>query len=515
MAWPRGATQRPSPTATESYFIARRLFIVGIALVYAIAFGSLLPQILGLVGEHGIVPIADRLPALRDQIGERAFVHVPTLLWFDASDFVLRVSVGVGFAASLLLALGIAPPLLLLLLFVIYGSLVAAGGPFLSFQWDALLLEAGFLAIFVAPLQPWYRASREAPPSRLVLFLLRLLLFKLMFSSGVVKLASADPAWRDLTALTFHYETQPLPSWISWHAHQAPDAFHRASAVVMFAIEIAVPFFAFGPRRLRRLAAGFLAALQVLIAATGNYGFFNLLALVLCLPLLDDGVWPRIWRARFRLGRWHRRRGARPWPAWTLVLIAVLLVPLDLSQTLAALRRSPPLPVWFQMFERTAREWHLSSSYGLFAVMTTTRPEIVIEGSADGVAWRPYRFAYKVQELDRRPPIVVGHMPRLDWQMWFAALRGERQRPWFTAFCRALLEGRPQVTRLLHENPFPETPPTLIRARLFLYEFTTPEERKQTGHWWNRRELGDVVPPSALPPAAGVGSAPDQLPNRR
>jgi predicted DCC family thiol-disulfide oxidoreductase YuxK len=287
------------------FFLTRWLFLRALGVVYLVAFVSLGTQINGLIGHNGILPADQFMSAVKQQcdardIGLERFHLLPTLCWFDASDGFLDFQCAAGTVLALLLIAGIAPVPCLVLLWLLYLSLATIGRDFLGFQWDNLLLEAGFLAIFFAPLQLLPRPSRGTPPSRAVLWLLWLLLFKLMFSSGCVKLLSGDPNWRNLTALTFHYYTQPLPTWIGWYANQLPLWFQKLSCAAMFGIELGAPWLIFAPRRLRFLGGAAIAALQILILLTGNYTFFNLLTLALCLLLLDDFLLERIMPSKLR-----------------------------------------------------------------------------------------------------------------------------------------------------------------------------------------------------------------------
>ena len=271
-----------------NYFWARRWFLRSLGLIFLIAFISLWVQIDGLVGAGGITPVAEFLPAARAQIGARAFSLLPTLCWFNSSDAFLHFLCGGGVVLSLLLIFGIAPALSLVALVISYLSLTIAGQTFLSFQWDILLIETGFLAIFLAPWRLWWTKANEPPASRAALFLLKLLLFKLMFMSGVVKLTSGDDSWFDLTALDYHYWSQPLPNVVAWWADQHPLLFKKFSVALCVVIEVIVPFFIWAPRRLRLLSCASLIFLQLMIGATGNYNFFNLLTIALCLLLIDD-----------------------------------------------------------------------------------------------------------------------------------------------------------------------------------------------------------------------------------
>src|SRR5262245_43112759 len=287
-ATPENATPDSKPRLAVSYARTRHIFLRFLAAIYFFAFWSLGSQIIGLAGEHGIAPAGRFLDAVAARYGTERFWLVPTLCWLDHSDGFLRLLCIAGAVVSVLLFLEIAPALMLFVLWALYLSLTWACGEFLMFQWDTLLLETGFLAIFLAPLSLIPRRGRDSAPSRIALYLLWWLLFRLMLESGLVKLASGDATWRDFSALTFHYETQPLPTWIGWYAHQSPKWFQQSSVIIMYAIELIAPWLILFGRRGRRISFWALLALQILIALTGNYGFFNLLAIALCTLLLDD-----------------------------------------------------------------------------------------------------------------------------------------------------------------------------------------------------------------------------------
>lgn len=491
-----------------SHFLVRWLFLRGLGLVYFFAFVSLWTQVTGLIGHDGILPADRFMAAVEQQCNERGvgierFHLLPTLCWFGASDSSLRLQCAAGTALSILVIAGIAPVPCLGLLWLLYLSLVTVGRDFLSFQWDCLLLETGLLAVFFAPLQVLPRPSREAPPSRLFLWMLRLLLFKLMFSSGCVKLLSGDPNWRNLTALTFHYQTQPLPPWTAWYANLLPLWFQKMSCAGTLAIELGAPFLIFTPRRIRFIGAALLAFLQALILATGNYTFFNWLTLALCVLLLDDFFLAKI--VPRKLAAAYVRDTPRPiswasllWPFLPRASVAAVIL-MASSFTLAiTLGWRSPLLAPFAWVEGELRPFLSVNNYGLFAVMTTERNEIVVEGSNDGTNWRPYEFKYKPGDVDRRPAFVAPFQPRLDWQMWFAALGSYEQNPWFENYCARLLQGSPPVLGLLAKNPFPGQPPRFIRAEFYNYRFTTPAERRATGAWWHREFIGEYMPVVSL-----------------
>jgi hypothetical protein len=473
--------------------------------VYLIAFWSLGVQVTGLLGARGILPAAELMDQARQGPGAslKRFWHLPTLLWLDASDTALHFLCWGGVLLAAAVMIGVMPGPLFCLLWLFYLSLTVAGQEFLGYQWDSLLLEAGLLAILLAPWSTWLRAARDEPWPFAV-WLVRWLVFRLMFLSGVVKLASGDATWWAWRALEHHYQTQPLPTWTSWYSHQLPADFHKLSVVFMFYVELVASFFIFAPRPLRLIGVVSLVLLQVLIAATGNYGFFNILSVVLCLALLDDRDW--CWLRSHRGLAWLGRSGMvsshRPETArWSLPrrmitgFIGSLLLLATGGIVIETLAPAAPIPGEAAVLQNALAPLRIANAYGLFAVMTTRRREIMVEGSDDAVTWRPYLFRYKPCELDRPPRFAPFHLPRLDWQMWFAALgRDCRSEPWFLRFEERLLKGSLEVVGLFRENPFPDRPPKYVRARLFLYEFT----RWGSGDWWRRTELGPYCPPLSL-----------------
>ncbi len=516
----------------------RWIFLRLLGIIYLIAFCSLWVQIAALLGSNGILPVNLTMGMAKQamtarHVGMDRYHLLPTFCWFNTDDNFLHVQCAAGTVLALLVIIGIAPAPCLFLLWLVYLSLTSVGGAFLAFQWDNLLLETGFLAIFFAPLQLLpRRPSRETPPSRLVLWLFRWLLFRLMFESGCVKLLSGDPAWRNLTALTVHFETQPLPTWLGWYGHQLPLWIQKSETIVLFGIELAVPLLIFMPRRPRQVACLAFVVLQLYILLTGNYGFFNLLALALSLTLLDDAALQSlapsrsIARCQAALRRsavfswWFRapteqrpppERNPGPgfrnaancrsrlcWPIQaTLPLMAIVLCA-SFVQIFGMFRVWLPGPQPVIAVYQWLLPFRSFNTYGLFAVMTTTRPEIIVEGSNDGSNWEAYEFKYKPGDLKRRPRFVAPHQPRLDWQMWFAALGDYRHNPWLVNFCIRLLQGSPEVTALLERNPFPRSPPRYIRAVVHEYHFTDPTILRTTGAWWRREWKGIYLPPISL-----------------
>ncbi len=470
---------------STSYWLTRRIFLSALGMVYLFAFLSLAVQIKGLVGEQGILPAAEFFNEVKNNMGSEAYLAAPTLFWLSAQNWALQGACWAGVFLSLLLIVGYLPGLGLFVLWLLYLSLFYAGQIFLGYQWDILLLETGFLAMFLAPFS-W-------SPSVTVVWLLRWLLFRLMVSSALVKWFSSDPAWRDLTALEYHYETQPLPTWIAFYLHQLPASFQKFSTAVMYFFEAIVPFGVFGPRRVRWVAGLILIAFQILILLSGNYGFFNYLTIALCIPLFDDDFWPAgRWRRIFRMpesGVAGRKGG---WPKWIMAPLAGLILFLSTGNLIQ--RWFPEKrPLWTGHVLAFFAPFHLVGNYGLFSVMTKTRREILIEGSMDGQAWLPYEFKYKPGDPRRRPGFVAPHQPRLDWQMWFTALGSFRRQYWFHGFLFRLFENSPAVVDLLKHAPFPNGP-KFLRARISDYSFTNFEQLRQSGDWWQLGEIQDFSP---------------------
>ncbi len=418
-----------------TYGAANALFLRLLGLCFLAAFVSLWVQVDGLVGARGILPVAEFLDWVRAQTGAGRYWILPTISWISPSDAALHLQCAAGAAASLLLIAGVLPAWSTLAAWVLYLSLSVAGQTFLAFQWDILLTEAGLLAVFLAsPRLRRVRSGLTAP--RLARFLLVALLFRLMLSSGVVKLASGDAAWRSLSALSVHYETQPLPPWTAWFMHQCPPWFQTASCAFLFFVELAVPFLYFAPRRLRHFACAATILLQVLIAATGNYAFFNLLTIALAVLLIDDTAFPERWRAAAAA-----TAASRGWPRGILVPAAAVLLAAAAVPFLASIGWRSAIPSPLIAVYRALAPLRSANGYGLFAVMTTERHEIVVEGSNDGTDWRPYEFRWKPGDPLRPPSFVAPHQPRLDWQMWFAALGSWEQNPWLERFLAASARG--------------------------------------------------------------------------
>ncbi|KAM4618940.1 lipase maturation factor 2a [Polymixia lowei] len=574
--------------------LPRRMFLWCMAVIYMCAFVSLYVQIPGLYGNDGLLPARRQLRYTGKPLWEQ-LLSSPTLLWLGprlgldthtAVELLCLLGATLSLAAALVEALR--DSLVFLCLWVIYLSLYQVGQVFLYFQWDSLLLETGFLCILIAPLTLLRGSRGVREHDRITFWLARWLLFRLMFASGVVKLTSRCPTWWGLTALTYHYETQCIPTPLAWFAQQLPVWWQKLSVVATFAIEIAVPFLFFSPLRRLRIASFYMQVfLQVLIMLSGNYNFFNLLTLVLCLSLLDDqhvhfwlgkaqttnnkdsklwswvcylvelAVWsliifgaiiyfelqldwkkksifcrtaftyhqfnqflksvtiPSIWigvlsltwemiTAMFRcacvLGFLRRLWATLQWTLFSAAAAAmftVSLVPFTYVEYDSNAKLWPGVHRAYEVVDR----YQLVNSYGLFRRMTGVggRPEVVIEGSNDRVTWTEIEFMYKPGNLSAPPSVVTPHQPRLDWQMWFAALGTHTQAPWFTSLLYRLLQGKRDVIELIQSDvsqyPFHQQPPAYLRAHRYKYWFTEPKaDGSYPQRWWRRVYVEEFYP---------------------
>ena len=457
-----------------SYSIALGCFPQLLGLVYLLAFLSLLIQVKGLYCSQGILPIREVVEGARQLPGQRGFFRFANIFRISTSDTFITGSAGAGVCLAIYLLAGLPPLPALILLWLIYLSFVSMGREFLSFQWDALLLETGFMTIFL-PL--------AATSSPVVCLAYQFFFFRFMFSAGTVKLTSRDPNWRNLRAMCFHYETQPIPNRIAWYVHQLPEGFQKLSTLGTFLFELIVPVLALGPAPFKLACFILLFFFQVLIILTGNYGFFNILTIILGVPLLDD---------RYLSGLGLSLPPVTGVSAFGLLaeVIFGIFILLNILQLVRLFLR----PLWLARFLAQCGRWQISNPYGLFAVMTTDRYEFIIEGSRDQQEWLPYEFRWKPGDPAGAPRQAAPHQPRLDWHMWFAALNPAYAEPWLARLIQRLLEGSPAVLRLLRKNPFKGTPPDYIRLVVYRYNFSDMATKRSTGRWWNRIEIGRSEP---------------------
>ena len=493
---------RRDSSGSPRYAFANWLFLRLLGVVYLFAFWSLAQQVQLLIGHDGILPASEYLSEARvwadaSGIGWDRYRLLPTVFWLGTSDRFLQIVPVAGAILALFQMAGVGSIVVLPAMWLLYLSLNVVGRDFLSFQWDALLLEAGVVAIALAPIRWWHRVDDRQDPPPAARWLVWWLLFRLMFGSGFVKLASGDPSWHNLTALAFHYETQPLPTPVGWFAAQLPRWVQQVSTALTLAIELVAPWLIVAGVRPRRIAALLFIGLQALIALTGNYAFFNLLSAALSVTLLDDNVFQRL------VSPVVSPRRLTLVEQGVAVVLALVLIPLSLivfTRQLGVVGEAR----FIQPLVEVVDPLRSVNTYGLFAVMTTTRPEIVVEGSMDGTNWRAYEFRYKPGSLERAPRWVAPFQPRVDWQMWFAALGRFESEAWFQPFLRRLLTGSKPVLRMFEYDPFQGRPPRFVRGSLYRYRFAPRGDKA----WWVRERIGDYSPPLTLKPDT-LGSATD------
>ena len=468
--------------------LTRRLFFIGFGLTALIAVGAYWWQLPGLAGVNGVAPIGLGMEGLRNAPG-LGFLEVPTLLWISSSDTMLHVLCAISLLSSLAMIFGFAPRLACLALWACWSSLVQIGHPFLAFQWDVLLIETAFCAALYAPPVFKRRGASEPEVSKAFRWVMIVLACKVTLESGIVKVISGDPSWRDLTALTYHWWSQPLPTWSSVLIAGLPLWLQKVMCALMFVFELVIPLMAFGPRVMRLTSAVGLMVLQVALFVAGNYSFYNVLTFVIAIPLLDDEFLARL---GFRQPSPRPSRPRGEGVRWVFAIVYLLI-----SIGMFARVDSPIF--------RTLRRVDTINAYGAFAHMTKNRAEIIIEGSNDGVTWLPYEFPWKPGDVKRRPTFIAPWQPRLDWQMWFAALGDCASNTWVLQLQNRLLHNTPQVLKLFETNPFPNAPPRFMRTRTFEYRFAPWSE---AGVWWTRTETGPYCPALMLGPGGELQRAP-------
>lgn len=477
----------------SDYTIAREVLQRGVAVLYFIAFLSTFNQFPALLGERGLIPANQVIKATSSRT-------TPSLFrWHGLhySDRLLRIVCGIGMVLSIAVIAGLVqlgpawtPIPVFLLMWWLYLSIVSIGHRFYGFGWESLLLEAGFIIGFLG-------TPQVAPPMLILLFL-RWTLFRVEFGAGMIKLRG-DASWRNLTAMNYHHQTQPMPNPVSRWAHQKPEWWHRAETVGSHTVQLIMPWLLFFPQPVASIAATLIIVSQLLLVVTGNYAWLNWVTILIAFSAISDaflhslvgGGWPATgWDHATRvLGGDVTAQS----PAWWTVLIALVFVfLLALSwQPLANLCSSR------QLMNASFNRWHLVNAYGAFGSMTTVRRELIIEGTLkqnpEEHDWYAYEFKGKPGDVYRRAPQVAPYHLRLDWMMWFLAL-GSWEQPWFARMLEQLLDGESAIRGLLHDDPFNGQAPEFIRVRLFEYRYATAAERRDTGQWWWREELGTLVP---------------------
>ncbi|WP_035355060.1 lipase maturation factor family protein [Edaphobacter aggregans] len=502
-----------SAYGSANHFIARWIFLRALGLIYFSAFFALLFQVRGLIGSQGILPAVDYLQAVHS-LGALRFWYAPTFLWFSSSDHSLMALCWAGLIASLVLVANICPRIMLLVCFVCFLSFVSAAQDFSGYQSDGMLLEAGFLSLFLAPSGIFPGLGIRQRPARAAMFLLLWEWFRIYFESGVVKLDSGDPTWRNLTAMYEYYQNGPLPTWIGWYLQHMPHWFHIATAAATLVMELVLAWMAFLSRPWKMACFFIVTAWQIGVIASANYTFLNYLVLALAVLLLDDAFLQRFLPRRLRISFNHDASYAscaeleepisaeegktqvesHLWGAVRTATFAVVLTWIFYATTLPLVQmfwHGVPLPI---KPVATLEPFRIANQYGLFAVMTPHRYEIEFQGSNDGVNWVAYPFRYKPQELKDRPRIYAPYQPRFDWNLWFASLGSWQQNLMVPRTEELLLENDRDVLGLFSGNPFPNAPPRLVRAVLWQYWFSTLEQKHTEGVWWQRQFLGAYAP---------------------
>jgi hypothetical protein len=476
---------------SNDYVLTRFVFLRFLGCIYAVAFLVATNQLVPLVGSRGLEPAVPFLENVKDRLGPtQAVVRLPTLFWWNASDAALRGASYVGLALSVAVALGFCNCIMLFGLWVLYLSIVQVGQVFWGYGWESLLLETGFLAIFLAtPIDPRPFAKSDTPP-KAVIWLLRWVVFRLMFGAGLIKLRG-DPCWRDLTCLATHYETQPLPNPVSWYLHQLPSWVQKASVLFNHYAELVAPFMLFGPRRVRLVGAASIVAFQLLLIVSGNLSWLNWLTIAIAIACFDDRALLRLWPPPFRgkIPRFLSHSISKPRKVTVYALCCVVGV-LSLNPVINLFSPS-------QRMNSSFDPLYLVNTYGAFGSIGRERYEIVLEGSsdddADSAHWIPYEFRCKPGNVAQRPCVVAPYQYRIDWQMWFAAMSDYREHPWIVHLVDKLLSGDPDIVGLLASNPFADRPPKWVRAELYRYRFTSLNDAGTD--WWTRQRVATYLPP--------------------
>jgi lipase maturation factor 1 len=458
----------------ESYTISSVLFARSLGFIYFFAFGAFLFQIKGLIGQNGILPVKNFLEAVKRRYPDKYGFILPSVFWLNASDKALMAVTLAGTFLSVLLVCGFIPWLMLLLLYILYLSIISVGQDFLSFGWEGFLLEVTAHAFLL---------SFTTVPNLMVWISINVLVCRFHFQSGIVKFQSQDVNWRNFTALFYHYHTTPLPVALTWLMHKLPMGLQKFSCAAMFVIELILPIGVFGSENIRFAVFAAFFFLQFSIWISGNYSYLNHLTVVLCIILISNKFYP---------GFIEAPSVETP----SLVLTAFLSLAGGVLLVLQLIRFwhhfVPSRLAYKILYPFTF--FHLANRYGIFAIMTTNRYEIIVEGSYDGETWLEYCFWYKPSEVTRRPRRISPYHPRIDWQAWFLPFSDYASERWFQNFLMHLLKGSPEVLKLIRINPFPDRPPKYIKAAIFDYEWSSLKEKQQTGAWWRRTYVGNYSP---------------------
>lgn len=482
-----GSIKRPT------YWLTRFVLLRLLGVVYAVGFLVAANQILPLIGSDGLLPVGLFVERARPIFGSSfsGFLRLPSLFWLIHSDTALLVAAWTGFALSCVVVAGFANALLLAILWALYMSFVHLGEDWYGYGWEIQLLETGFLAIFLCPLLDARPFPRREPPLP-VLWLFRWLIGRMMFGAGLIKLRG-DPAWRDFTALYYHFETQPLPNPLSRWFHFLPKAVLRFGVGFNFLAELIAPWLVFWPRFARQISGAIIIIFQLVLVLSGNLSFLNWLTIIPALACFDDGLWSKVLPKLLVRRAEQAAASAAPskamrGTAWVVVcLVAVLSI-----QPVANMV-SP-----HQIMNTSFDPLDLVNTYGAFGTVGRERLNVIFEGTDASVPdasaeWKPYLYKGLPVELDKMPPQIAPYQLRLDWQMWFAAMSTPNRYPWTVHLVWKLLHNNAGALSLFRDNPFPASPPRYVRAVLYQYEFRDPAS--SNGSWWSRKELGLWLPP--------------------
>ncbi|HEX4123009.1 MAG TPA: lipase maturation factor family protein [Verrucomicrobiae bacterium] len=484
------------PRPSESYWLTRFVILRWLGFVYAVAFFSAATQILPLIGSHGLLPLDLFLTRVENILGSPSagFVRLPSLFWFAHSDAVLQGTAWAGFAISCAVMAGYANAIVMTLLWVLYMSFVHLGQDWYGYGWEIQLLETGFLGIFLCPLVDGRPFPKREPPV-VVIWLFRWLIFRIMLGSALIKLRG-DKVWRNLTALYYHFETQPIPGPLSRWFQFLPHWMLKGGVLFNYLAELIAPFFAFYPCVARRIAGVIMVAFQFSLILSGNLSFLNWLTIVPALACFDDGFLAKLLPRA--MVNWAGAAAAAAQPsrpmrgiAWTVAVIIGILSVFPVVNMLS------PRQVMNTSFDPL----DLVNTYGAFGSVGRERLNVIFEGTdaetPDARAvWKPYLYKALPVLLNRRPPQIAPYQPRLDWQMWFASMEDANDYPWTFHLVWKLLHNDPGTLSLFGGNPFPNKPPRYIRAVLYRYQFAPPGNPE--GNWWKREEISLWLPPFSV-----------------
>lgn len=483
--------------AGAEYRLTRFMLLRFTGLVYFVAFLSAAQQFLPLIGRDGLLPADLMVERVVKDLGSpwRAFQEMPSLFWFGCSDPLIMAVTWMGVALSLVVLCGFANSLIMTVLWALYLSLLPIGQEWLNYGWDIQILETGFLGILLCPLLDLRPFPRRAPPV-VIIWLYRWLIFRIMLGAGLIKMRG-DSCWRDLTALSYHYQTQPIPNPLSRVLHFAPAWFNKLGVLWNHFVELVVPWFGFYGRWVRHVAGFLMASFMVILIASGNLSFLNWLTIIPCLACFDDHFWRRV-LPRFLVAASDASAAEEVRPSaghrFTSLGYAVVVAVLSIRPVGNLISSSQAMNTSFDKL-------HLVNTYGAFGSIDRERFELIFEGSSDltpGMLadWKEYPFKAKPGDPMKRPVIISPYHYRLDWAAWFTWTRVPGRNAWLPHFLWKLLHNDPGALGLIAGNPFPEAPPRWVRVSIYRYEFTPPGNAE--GSWWKREKVGVYVPPLSV-----------------